>query len=330
MPKTIPVCKSDEALTVAEIQDLAQAWIDDGEVRQLSDRTLEERRDVTGKLLWFLKDREHRSCGTREIRAFLAYVNRGHEDPRGRWGNPKQTRPVSPATLKAYHRVIRAFCNWLLEAGEIEVSPIDSLRAPIVRADQIKPFTRDQMGSLLEAAHKSLNPRRNEALVLFMADTGIRATEVCSLRRSALDLTGKSVRILGKGRKIRTVPIGRQATRALWAYLREEEREQAEDGYVFLSERGVTVGDPLTRQGLYHVLRDLGAEAKLQGVRCSPHTFRHYFAVEFLRAGGNVFTLKELLGHTTLAMTNKYVAFVQADLEAQHRQFSPGDRIKRK
>jgi len=330
MLKTAHVSASEEALTVAEIQDLGQAWIDDGEMRQLSDCTLTERRGVVTKLVWFLKDGELAQCGTRQFRAFLAYVNRGHEDPRGRWGNRHMTKPAGPGTLKAYHRVVRAFCNWLVETGDLEHSPIDSLRAPIVRADQIKPFSRDQMSGLLGAAHQSTHPRRNEAVVFMLADTGIRASECCALKRSDLDLTGKCVTIHGKGKKVRSVPLGRQATRALWAYLREEERDQAQDGYVFISERGSTVGDPLTRRGLYHVLHDLGVDAKLQGVRCSPHTFRHYFAVEFLRAGGNVFTLKELLGHTTLAMTNKYVAFVQADREAQHRQFSPGDRIKRK
>ena len=73
-----------------------------------------------------------------------------------------------------------------------------------------------------------------------------------------------------------------------------------------------------------------GGAAVIEATRCSPHTCRHYFAVEFLRAGGNVFTLKELLGHTTLTMVNRYVQLAQADLEAQHRQFSPADRLKRR
>jgi site-specific recombinase XerD len=60
-----------------------------------------------------------------------------------------------------------------------------------------------------------------------------------------------------------------------------------------------------------------------------PHTFRHTFAVMFLRAGGNTFTLQQLLGHTSLAMTNRYVALAQADIENQHRQFSPADHLKK-
>jgi site-specific recombinase XerD len=85
----------------------------------------------------------------------------------------------------------------------------------------------------------------------------------------------------------------------------------------------------LTRSGLLQLIRRLGKAAKIEACRCSPHTFRHTFAVEFLRAGGNVFTLKELLGHTTLTMTQRYVAIAQADIESQHRRFSPADRLKR-
>jgi site-specific recombinase XerD len=78
------------------------------------------------------------------------------------------------------------------------------------------------------------------------------------------------------------------------------------------------------------LIERLGKAAKLEAVRCSPHIFPHTFAVEFLRGGGNVFTLKELLGHTSLTRVNRYLALAQADLENQHRQFSPGDRLKRR
>lgn len=73
----------------------------------------------------------------------------------------------------------------------------------------------------------------------------------------------------------------------------------------------------------------LGKAAKVSGVRCSPHTFHHTFAVSFLRHGGNVFTLQQMLGHASLDQTNQYVNLAQADIENQHRQFSPADRLAR-
>jgi hypothetical protein len=110
---------------------LIHGWIDDGDLRQLSPRTLEERRDVLGKLLWFLRHREYADCGAPQLHSFLAYVSRGHEQAGGRWdwdnrpqpekpaqaksptGNappekkPRAHREVKASTAKAYHRVLR-------------------------------------------------------------------------------------------------------------------------------------------------------------------------------------------------------------------------------
>jgi site-specific recombinase XerD len=109
----------------------------------------------------------------------------------------------------------------------------------------------------------------------------------------------------------------------IWQYLRQDPHEPEDP--LFLNKRG----EALTRSGLRQLLEQLGEEAGIDATRCSPHTMRHTFAVEFLRAGGNVFTLQQIVGHTTLSMTNRYVALALADIEAQHRQFSPADRLKK-
>lgn len=201
---------------------------------------------------------------------------------------------------------------------------MEAVPSPKARPDQVQPFTREQIGYLISAAKRSQQPRRNEALVLFLLDTGLRASELCSLRLRDMDLQGHRCTVLGKGNKRRTVPFGGTATKALWQYLREDPRD--DDDPVFFSERS---REPLKRSGLRQLLERLGKAGRIEVTRCSPHTLRHTFAAEFLRAGGNVFTLQQLLGHTTLSMTNRYVALAQADIEAQHRQFSPADRLRR-
>jgi len=85
----------------------------------------------------------------------------------------------------------------------------------------------------------------------------------------------------------------------------------------------------LTRSGLLQLIERLGIAAGIKQVRCSPHTFRHTFAVDFLRNGGNSFNLQQLLGHCDMHMTARYVNVAQADIENQHRRYSPADRIKR-
>jgi integrase/recombinase XerD len=328
MQNTAPrFTKTGEAITIPELDARAAGWLDDGEFRQLSARTLEARRDLVGKLLWFLRHREAEACGLPELRGFLAYVTRGHEDPGGRWGNPRMTRPVKARTVQTHFVNLRTLFRFLVAEEVIDASPLESLRPPVARADQIEPFTDDQVDALLKAARRSRNPRRNEAILYFLLDTGARASELCGMRIRDLDLKARQCRVLGKGNKERTLPIGRKATRALWTYLQNVER--APDDPVFTGERPGDGGEPITRSGLLQIIRGLGRRAGITAARCSPHTARHYFALNFLRAGGNVFTLKEILGHTSLAMVNRYLKIAQADVAAQHRQFSPMDRLGR-
>jgi site-specific recombinase XerD len=316
--------KTEPAMDVAELARYADGWLLSGEISQHSPRTLELRRMVVGNLLWFLKDRELPSCGTLELRQFLAYLTNGHKEPGGRWGNPQMTRPVRPRTVRDYHGHLRAFFRWIVSEDGLNASPVDRIPPPVSRPDQIQPFTPDQAQALLLAAKRSKQSRRDEAMLWFMLDTGVRASELCGLRRCDVDFQGRRCTVLGKGDKHRTLPFGGTAAKALWNYLKDEPRDPEEP--LFLSQRG----EPLTRSGLLQLIERLGKVAHVEATRCSPHTFRHTFAVEFLRAGGNVFTLQQLLGHTDLKMTNRYVALAQADIENQHRQFSPADRLKRR
>ena len=143
----------------------------------------------------------------------------------------------------------------------------------------------------------------------------------------AIDFETHCCTVLGKGNKHRSVFFGKVTAWALWQYAREEPRESEDP--LFMSDSGSRCGEPLTRSGLLQLIHRLGRAAGLETVRCSPHTFRHTFTVTFLRNGGNVFTLKELLGHTSLTICNRYVALAQADIERQHRLYSLVDGIRK-
>jgi site-specific recombinase XerD len=144
---------------------------------------------------------------------------------------------------------------------------------------------------------------------------------VCGLTVGDLDLHAGRCTVEGKGGKKRTVPFSRETKRALYNYLNEQEREATEP--LFLSDRGTGAGGAMTRAGLLCLFRRLGKAAGLQGVRCSPHTARHYFAVSYLKAGGNVFSLQQTLGHTHISQTQKYVQLAQADIDLPRAWWTP-------
>jgi integrase/recombinase XerD len=300
------------ALSLADLASLAREWVEDGKARQLARGTLANRRLVTDKLLWFLRQHELPQCGRREIRQFLAYISNGHETEEGRWGNDHNRRPMRPVSARFYFAYLSSFFNFAVtEEQSLTSSPMVGLAAPSAKADQIKPFTDEQTYALLAAACRSHHPKRDEAIVLFLLDTGARASELCQLRVGDVDMDGRRCTVLGKGNKRRTLHFGRRTRKALWAYQKAEPRD--DDAALFLSDRGAGDGTAFTRSGLLQLIRRLGKAANIEACRCSPHTFRHTFSVSFLRNGGNVFTLKELLGHTTLTMVQRYVALAQAD-----------------
>ena len=316
------------ALPVEELQRYATDWYYDCQYRQHTARTVAEKKFILDKLFWFLNHKGHTHCGLVELRRFLTYVTNGHLEPGGRWGNPHMTTPVRPVRVRGYYSVLSAWYQWMVDEELIVASPMLKIARPMVRTEQIKPFTAEQIEAILRAARRSKHPRRDEAIVLFLLDTGIRAGELCALKMSDIDTAGRRCMVMGKGNKTRVMYFGRNAAKALWKYLQEVPREAHEP--VFLSDRGLRAGEAFTPSGLFQLIERLGRAANIQATRCSPHTFRHTFAFLFTQNGGNAFTLKELLGHTSLAMTNRYVALASANMEAQHRQFSPGDRVGRK
>lgn len=321
------LAKTESDLSVDFLARYAEDWLLAGDIDQHSPRTLASRRDITAKLFWFFRRQGITVCGTHELRLYFQYLNHGHEDPAGRWGNARMTRPVKARTVHTYHGHLATFFRWMVEEGAINSSPMDRIPPPTARKDEIVPFSDQQLERLLQAARKTGDPKRDEAIVLFLVDTGIRASELCSLRMHDLDLSARMCQVLGKGNKKRPMPFGKVCARALSSMLRDADREA--DAPIFVTTRGRRSGESLTRSGLLQLFERLGDAAGIQGVRCSPHTARHTFAVSFLRAGGHTFALQSMLGHESLDMTQRYVRLAHSDIEKQHRLFSPADRLKR-
>jgi integrase/recombinase XerD len=157
-----------------------------------------------------------------------------------------------------------------------------------------------------------------------LIDTGVRATEFCEVVVSEVDLkTGRTKvagKALGRDSKERIVYLGKSAKRAIWRYLQTRESRRTDDPLFATGpdER------PFERNVLRRLLNRLGKRAGL-AKSVYPHRFRHTFAINFLRNGGNVFELQDLLGHTSLKMVKRYAKIAQSDVEAAHRRASPVD-----
>jgi integrase/recombinase XerD len=158
---------------------------------------------------------------------------------------------------------------------------------------------------LIEAANGT-TPRalRDSAIVELLYGAGLRVGELVSLDKGSVDLDERLVRALGKGSKERIVPVGRRAVDALRRYLSRgrpylDTRHRPE---LFLNAKG----GPLTRAGVFLILRRLAGKAGLEPERIHPHLLRHSFATHLLEGGADLRSVQEMLGHADLATTELY------------------------
>ena len=243
--------------------------------------------------------------GARELRRFILHL----QEVKAWTGHPyirPRDRGLSGHSVNCYLRSIRAFWSWLVSEEVIHSSPWIKVKIPKPPKKVIPAFSEAQIRALLGAIDRSTREGfRDWTVILTLLDTGLRVTELTNLRLEDVDLDEGVLKVCGKGAKERMVPIGARVQRALWRYVNRYRRQPINGlcGNLFLSKSG----RPLPKNRIEALLKIYGKKAEVEGVRCSPHSFRHSFAISYLRNGGDVFTLQHLLGHTTLQMTQRYL-----------------------
>lgn len=186
----------------------------------------------------------------------------------------------------------------------------------------MEPFTEHDIKLM---AHE-VNPvtpynLRLRAAMLLLLDSGLRASEICSLTVGDLHLKEGYAIVMGKGRVERRVEFGPRTGQAIWRYLASRGTLQPQEP--FLVSR---TGKGLDRDELTKRLHAMGLRAGVEN--CHTHRFRHTFAVMFLRNGGNSLVLQRLLGHSTMEMVRRYVKLSEVDLAQAHRRASPVENLR--
>jgi integrase/recombinase XerD len=214
-------------------------------------------------------------------------------------------RPASPATVHRKAACLRSFYRHLRREGVRESDPTASLSAPRRNRKLPQVLSRGEIEQLLSQPRGSEPASlRDRALLELMYASGLRASEAIGLEVSDIDLEERVLRARGKGSKERMVPIGGAALRALEHYLQHGRAalvKDAPESHLFVNFRG----GPLTRQGLYKIVRRHAATAGL-AERMSPHTLRHTFATHLLAGGCDLRSVQEMLGHADVSTTQLY------------------------
>jgi integrase/recombinase XerD len=287
-----------------------RAWLDHLRVeRGLSPHTLVAYESDLRKLLAFAGERGKGLLGLvqADVAAFVAALR-----PRG----------LSPRSQARHLHSARSFFRFAVREGLLERDPMENLRAPSAFRPLPHCLTASQVESLLAAPRLS-DPvgLRDRTLLEVMYATGMRASEVIRIEVDAVDLDLGLVRVFGKGRKERLVPLGREASGFVARYLGEVREALSRGGTgrtLFLSRRG----GALSPTGLWGIVRRHAVSAGVEGV-LTPHVLRHSFASHLLERGADLRALQAMLGHADISTTQIYTHVTRERLRQIYDRFHP-------
>jgi integrase/recombinase XerD len=241
---------------------------------------------------------------------------------------------LGPKTILNHWIALSSFWSWA--SGELSIPHIvrDHVARPKVTRRQSQPYERHDVEAMIDACEKAeawdskrgrhvmaKRPTglRDKAMLLMMLDCGIRVSELVALRMRDYDRRRGQVTIHhGKGDKKRIIYLGESARAAVWKYLGSRNKVSPDDA-LFVTRSG----QPMNRVNVLHMVERLGERAGV--ANAGPHRFRHTFAINYLRNGGNLLSLQEMLGHEKLETVRIYAKLAEVDLEKTQRAASPAD-----
>lgn len=241
------------------------------------------------------------------------------------WLDYLRARGQTAGTIQTRWRGLRRFVNWLLAEEILTADPLVGIVIDKPEAPPVPILADDELAALIAACKgKGFRERRDEAVIRLLIDCGLRVSEVTGIDLGDLDLDGESVRVTGKGSRVRNAYFGAKTGQALDRYLRERAKHRySSSPALFLGERG-----RFTPDGVRERVKVRAEMAGLDPAAVHPHRFRHTNAHDFLLAGGQERDLKRLMGWRSDTMLERYGASA-ADHRAREaaRRLKRGDRI---
>ena len=279
--------------------------------RGLSDNSLNAYRRDIEKLTQFLtsKNKTFQTAKTTEIQQFIKALSEAG---------------LERSSIARIISAIRGFYKFLLVERILDFDPTESLELKTPRRQPPEVLTVAEIESILSKPDTATKKGvRDKAILEFLYATGARVSELTDLTTSQLFLKDGLVRLFGKGKKERIVPIGKMAIKVLDEYIDKVrplfiKHSKMTDAIFLNQERGTG----LSRMAIWNIIQEYSTAAKIEK-RITPHTFRHSFATHLLEGGADLRIVQELLGHADISTTEIYTHIDRSYLVEVHRRFHP-------
>ncbi|CAH1194587.1 Tyrosine recombinase XerD [Paenibacillus auburnensis] len=332
-PKFTFVSKGGKSVKIALAKHIPQ-FIDSKRLENRSPKTISAYTQVLEQFRKWYEATDYKDFTAEILREYIEYLTFSKSKWDDHPTSPIGSVGLSPRTVNNVIRNMRIFFNYLIKERIITHSPMDEVNYQREEKDTFEVFTDEDVLRLLSAPNRRVyTGRRDYCMMLVLIDCGLRIKELTGLRVSDVDFKLRQIVIraeIAKTNTTRVVPISQRTIKELEKLIAYMDIEGSD--YLWLTQFGERyLGDTFGK-----MLKLYAKRVGVVGPRVSPHTFRHYFAVKFLRGSGDPMALARILGHVSLNMTQVYIRYTGTDLREQHDKASPvmnlidsGNRKKR-
>jgi len=276
-------------------------------------------------LVVFLDDVQVEEVTTGDLRRYIVHLM----DRSTRWSDHPYHDEVagglSPFTVAGHVRAVKRLFNWLEAEGMLQVNPARRIKMPQPKRREPKGISQQDFLALLTTTEAgSVADLRDRAILMFLADTGCRVQGMCGLQVQDVDFDAGFAAVTEKGNKTRLVLFNPPTAESLRDWLRVRPGHQGP--WVFIG-LGPKAQGALSPNGVAQMLKRRAKRAGVAGA-VNPHSFRHAFARGFLLSGGDLGTLADILGHSSVEVTKAfYGIFTIQELQEKHQRHSPVARM---
>jgi integrase/recombinase XerD len=231
-----------------------------------------------------------------------------------------RNRDLSSSSIGRYLSSIKSFYKYLLIENIIDHDPSENIQMPKKWERLPKALSASEVNELLDSKRSGKTALRDSAMMELLYSSGLRVSELTSIKLGDIHFDAGFIRVMGKGSKERVVPVNSRAIEKIKQYIHEERPEvlkkKKQSPYLFVTR----VGGKMTRQRFWQTLKALG---KSIGIELSPHTLRHSFATHLLEGGADLRSVQKMLGHSDISTTQIYTKVTTDRIKKVFKKYHP-------
>lgn len=261
-----------------------------------------------------------------DLNGFLEFLNRRNKEAAAfkrddiiDYISERRDKGVAASSICRLLSTLKSFTRFLIIEKVIFEDPTETIRTPERWQRLPRATSFSEISELLQVKHNNTSSLRDTAMLELMYSSGLRVSELISLKINDVNYEAGFLRVMGKGSKERVVPMNERAKAKMLRYMLESRHKmlkKKQSPYIFLTNRGA----PMTRQRFWQALKKLAGQA---GINISPHIIRHSFATHLLEGGADLRSVQKMLGHSDISTTQIYTKVSGERIRKVYYQYHP-------